>query len=76
MGTISNNNSGRQQRHDGQKNYQHSNERNPDHNRSDTRDHKYKDHDTELTNDAKFKEGKPVDGNMDFDDKEDNAEKK
>jgi hypothetical protein len=75
MGTIPNNNTGGQQRHDGQKNYQHSNERNPDHNRSDTHKHEYKDYDEALTNDANFEGGKPIAGEMDFDDKNDNTEK-
>jgi hypothetical protein len=73
MGTLPNQNSGGQQRHDGQKNYQHSNQRNPDHNRSDTRDHDYKDYEESLTNDANFKEGKPVVDDLDFSDNNENV---
>jgi hypothetical protein len=72
MGTL-NNNSGSQQRHDGQKDYQNSNERNRDHARSDTRDHEYKEYDETLTNDANFKDGQPIKGEMDFDDTQDNV---
>lgn len=60
--------------HDGQKNFQHSNQRNPDHTRNATRDHRYKEHDETLTNDANFTaDGKPK-TDMEFDDKDQNAD--
>lgn len=74
MGTISNNNSGGQQKHDGQKNYQHSNQRNPDNVRNNTRDHEYKDYNEALTNDVNYEEGKLTKGEVDFDDKLQNEE--
>jgi len=71
MATVNNNSGGH--RHDGQKNYQHSNQRNPDNVRNNTRDHEYKEYDETLTNDAKFKEGLSKDGEMDFDDTQQNV---
>lgn len=74
MGTLPNQNSAGQQRHDGQKNYQNSNQRNPDHNRSDTQKHQYKEYEQALTNDANFEEGKPTE-EMDFSDQDENETK-
>lgn len=72
MGTI-NNNSGSQQRHDGQRDYQHSNQRNPDNVRNNTRDHQYKHHE-ELTNDANFDiNNAEVKGDLDFSDTKENV---
>ncbi len=71
MGTLPNQNSGGQQRHDGQKNYQNSNQRNPDHNRSDTQKRQYMEYEQALTNDANFEEGKSTE-EMDFSDQDEN----
>ena len=81
MGTLNNgaggkgNSSG--QNHDGQKNYQNSNQRNPDNIRNNTRDHEYKEYDETLTNDENFDiNSDEVKGNPDFDDKQQNVDKK
>ena len=80
MGTLNNNESGKDKsapHHDGQKDYQHSNQRNRDNIRDNTRDHEYEEYDKTLTNDENYDiNSKVIKGNPDFDDTNQNVEKK